>query len=141
MNRRTRAALPSAVPAALPADLPRYVLWRVLWWGRRRPAVGERPILPVSPVLLVARHPVERRDGGGERQLAGEDDGGDDLGELLDRAPADTAEDLQALALSGKAGAAAVGGDDERGDGDRDIEVACLRHLGIDDAGRRLGDV
>ena len=60
---------------------------------------------------------------------------------FLHLAAADAAEDLQALALGGEAGAAAVGGHDQRRDGDRDVEVLLRRHLGVDDAGRRLGDV
>ena len=59
-----------------------------------------------------------------ERDLAREHHAGDDLGELVDLAPAEAAEDLQALALRRQAGAAAVGGDDQRRDGDRDVEVA-----------------
>ena len=60
-------------------------------------------MLPVAAVLLVARDPVERRDGGAERQLAGERDAGDDLGELLHLAAAGAAEDLQALASASAA--------------------------------------
>lgn len=87
------------------------------------------------------RHPVERGDRGGQGELSGEHHRGDDLGELPHLALADAAEDLQALALGGEAGAAAVGGDDKRGDGNRDVEVPLRRHLSVDHPGRRLRDV
>src|ERR1700740_896521 len=72
----------------------------------------------VAAVLLVAPHPVERGDRRGQRDLAREHHAGDDLGELLDLALALAAQDLQALALGGEAGAAAVGCGDSPLEGD-----------------------
>src|SRR5688572_6232455 len=51
-----------------------------------------RPRSAVAAEMLVARDPVERADGGAERQLAGEHDRCDDLRELVDLARAVAAE-------------------------------------------------
>ena len=51
------------------------------------------------------------------------------------------AQQFQALALGGQPRAAAVGGDDERRDGDGDVHVPLGRQLQVDDASRRFGHV
>src|SRR4051794_23628168 len=83
------------------------------WW------VGERRLGAVAAVGVVGLDPLLGDDGRAERELAAEHRRRDDLGELADLAVAVAAEHLQALALGGQAGAAAVGRDDERRDRDR----------------------
>src|SRR5207302_7020612 len=64
--------------------------------------------------------------------------GGHDLGELADLVLAVTAQQLQALALGGQARAAAVGGDDQRGNRERVVVVAVAPQLGVDEGRRGL---
>src|SRR5690606_16946013 len=70
--------------------------------GAMRDGRGTRPSrvtfhasLAVASVLLVARHPVVGRDGAAERDLAGQDDAGHDLGELVHAPAAGAAEEAE----------------------------------------------
>ncbi len=56
-------------------------------------------------------------------------------------AGAAAAEHVEALALGGEPGAAADGGDDQCGQGDRPVIVAVVEKLRIDDRRVRFGDV
>jgi hypothetical protein len=66
-------------------------------------------------VQVVGVDPLLGHDRRAERQLTAEDGRRDDLGELPDLALAVAVEQLEALALGGQAGSAAVGCDDQRG--------------------------
>src|SRR3954464_2473204 len=95
----------------------------------------------VAPVLIARGDPLLGEDRGAERELAAEHGGGYDLRELPDVPLAVAAEKVEALLLGREAGAAAVGGDDQRGHRDRVVVVAVLLHLGVDRGGGRLRDV
>ena len=98
-------------------------------------------VLAIASVLFVTADPVEGADGGGEGELSGQDCAGDYLGEFFDFSSAGTAQKLETFTLGRQCGAAAVGGDDERWDGNRDVEVLFVGEFDVDDAGRRFGDV
>src|SRR3954465_15190760 len=88
-------------------------------WGRLGALGGAwRVSGAVAAVGVVGLDPLLGDDRRVERELAAQDRRRDDLGELADLAVAVATEHLQALALRGQAGAAAVGGHDERGAGD-----------------------
>ena len=89
----------------------------------------------------MAGDPVAGEDGAGEADFSSEDGGGADLGEFVGFAFAVAAEEVEALALGGEAGAAAVGGYDEAGEGDRPVVVAGGGELGVGDGGVGFGDV
>src|ERR1700712_765921 len=67
----------------------------------------------VASIQVVRLHPLLGDDRRAQRQLAAQHGGGHDLRQLADLALAVTAEQLQAFALGGQRGAAAVGGDDQ----------------------------
>src|SRR6266702_306062 len=79
----------------------------------RRKRLGAVPAEP-----LVRGDPFVGHHGRAQRDLAAEHGGRDDLGELAHPARPVAAEQFQALALGGQPGPAAVGGDDQRRDGD-----------------------
>src|SRR6476659_5723071 len=87
----------------------------------------------VTSEALVARDPMLREDRGREGDLASQHRAGADLGELVRLAGAVAAEQLQALALGGEAGAAAEGAHDETGQGDRPVVVAVFEQLRVRD--------
>ena len=68
--------------------------------------------------------PLSGDDRPAEGELAAENRGRNDLGQLADLPGPVATEQLKALALGGQARAAAVRGDDKRGDRDRDVIVA-----------------
>ena len=86
----------------------------------------------------MAAHPVRRGNGGRQRDLPGQHHPGDDLRQLVHLALAHTAQHGQTFLLCRQPRTAAVGGDDQRRDGDRQVEVPLRRQLGVDDPGRRL---
>ena len=66
---------------------------------------------------------------------------GGNLGELVHIAGAVAVQHRETLLLGGHAGAAAVGGDDERRDGHRDVKGVVLQQRRVDERGVGLGDV
>src|SRR5690349_6737861 len=95
----------------------------------------------VAAHRVVARHPLVGEDRARQRRVAREHHRGADLGELVRLALAVAVHHLETLALCREAGAAAVGGDDQRGQRDRPVVVAVVEQLRVGDAGVRLGDV
>ena len=114
----------------------------VFRFNERRGGKGSRVfVLAIAAVLFVTADPVEGADGGGQGELSGQDGAGDYFGEFFDFSSAGTAQELETFPLCRQGGAAAVGGDDERWDGNRDVEVLFVGEFDVDDAGRRFGHV
>src|SRR5206468_1372353 len=72
--------------------------------GRFDAAFMTRASRPVPAELVVARDPVAGEDGARERRIAGEHDGGADLGELVGLALAVAAHHLEAFPLRRQTG-------------------------------------
>src|SRR5690349_4310751 len=77
----------------------------------------------IAPKSLVARHPVAVQDRAHQRRLACQDRRSANFCELVRLADAVAAQHFEALPLSCKASAAAVGGNDQRRKRDRPIEI------------------
>ena len=85
--------------------------------------------LAVAAEEVVRCDPFFGDDRPAERELAAEHGRRDDLGQLADLPGPVAAEQLEAFALGGEPGAAAVGGDDQRGERDRGVVVAVGEQL------------
>ena len=117
-------------------------MFSVFQFKRRRGGKRSRVFaLAIAAVFFVAADPIEGADGGGQGELSGQDGAGDYFGEFFDFSSAGTAEELETFPLCCQGGAAAVGGDDEGWDGNRDVEVLFVGEFDVDDAGRRFGYV
>ena len=66
---------------------------------------------------------------------------GGNLGELIHIAGAVAVQHRETLLLGDHAGAAIIGGDDERRDGHRDVKRVVLQQRRVDDSGVGLGDI
>src|SRR5919109_52120 len=160
-NAARAGRLPRADPLP-PGGVDRAVAGRPRGRPRLRPGRGPGPALDgernrgraakygltqpgglrtIASEEVVGRDPLLGDDRRAEGQLATQHRGGHDLGELHDFALAVAAHQLEALAVRWEAGPAAIGRDDERGDGHREIEVAVRQQLAVVVGGRGLGDV
>src|SRR3954453_2131380 len=109
--------------------------------SRTRPSLSpitldhpERRKSSVAAESVVAGHPVSGKDRRRQGGVAGEYGRGADLCQLAHLALAVAAKPLQALALGGGAGAAAVGGDDEARERYRPVVVAVVEQPRVGDS-------
>src|SRR6516164_6388014 len=102
--------------------------------GLEAMTVCVRVRVAITAEPLVAVHPSAGEHRGGQGNLAGECRAGADFGELFRLALAITAEELQALTLSGPPPAAAIGAEDEAGQGDRPVVIAVREQPRVGDS-------
>ena len=107
--------------------------------GTNRPVRGPAApcvlLGPVATEAVVARNPVAVEHCAAERRLTGQDGCRADLRELPNLALAVAPENLQGLPLGRQPRAAAVCGNDERGQRHGPVVVAGVEQLGVGDAG------